>query len=348
VEDDPRIGEQLMSELLKQMRSENKGLQLRAAKALIEAPAELRPRMMPKMMELLKSERENDKYVAALVLGQCGPAAKAAVPGLLPMLEGTQYERNRAAAAKALGQILKGAEPSPDMDAITRKLVGLFEDKYPDVRREALTACGTIGLAARSCIPDLTKRMGDAAGGSSGVRDIGRAAVWACGEFGPLSACHIDRLIFVMHGGPVAETVEAIGKVGAVNDNVVPNIVDRMEQVAAGTVIAREGDRTPRMSGEAIAVYMEKSFGALERFGPKAAPATPYLVRLISAADWERRKAYALGSLRALRAIGPAAKEAVPVIKKCQASSDAEIRKAAEEASRAIEENTEAQPGEGK
>ena len=50
-----------------------------------------------------------------------------------------------------------------------------------------------------------------------------------------------------------AETVEAIGKVGAVNDNVVPNIVDRMEQVAAGTVIAREGDRTPRMSGEAIA-----------------------------------------------------------------------------------------------
>jgi hypothetical protein len=204
------------------------------------------------------------------------------------------------------------------------------------VRREALTACGTIGLAAKSCIPHLAKRIGDAAGGGSPVREIGRQAVWACGEFGPQAACHIDLLISTMHGGPVPETVEAIGKIGAVHDKVVPNIVDRMELAAAGGVVVREGYRTHRMGGEDIAVYMEKAFGALERIGPKSAPAVPYLVRLISAPGWEKRKPYALGSLRVLRAIGPAAKDAGPAIEKCLASSDADIKKAAQEALAAV------------
>jgi len=292
--------------------------------------------MMPKMMELLKSERENDKFVAAQVLGECGPAAKAAVPDLRPMLGGTQYERNRAAAAKALGRILKGAEPTPEVEAITRELVGLFEDKYPDVRREALTACGTIGPGAKSCIPDLAKRMGDAAGGGAIVRDVGRAAVWTCGEFGTLSAGHMDRLINIMHGSPVPEVVEAIGKIGATQDNVVPNIIDYLEKVAAGGIIEREGDRSHPLGGAGALAVLEKGFGALERIGPKAAPAVPYLVRQISAPGWDKRKTCALGALRALRAIGPAAKESLPAIEKCQASSDADVKKAAEEALSAV------------
>jgi hypothetical protein len=202
-----------------------------------------------------------------------------------------------------------------------------------DVRREAVNACGMIGLAAKSCIPDLVKRIGDAAGGNSTVRDAGKYAVWACGEFGPLAACHIDRLISIMHGGPVPETIEAIGKIGAVHDNVVPNIVDRMEQVAAGNVIVREGDRTHRIGGEAIRANMEKAFGALERIGPKSAPAIPYLVRLISAPGWDKKKDYALGALKALRAIGPAAADAAKTIEaNCVPSADADIRKAAEDA----------------
>jgi HEAT repeat protein len=105
--DDPQIGDKPLSELAKQLRSDNRGLQLRAAKALTNAPVELKPIIMPKVLPLLKSERENDKFVAAQVLGECGPVARTAVPDLLPMLEGTHFERNRAAAAKALGQIPK-------------------------------------------------------------------------------------------------------------------------------------------------------------------------------------------------------------------------------------------------
>ncbi|MFC1672293.1 HEAT repeat domain-containing protein [Planctomycetota bacterium] len=329
-EDDPKIKGKPLSKWIEQLRGTNRGLQMRAAQALSAAPTNLHSRIAPQVIPVLKSERENDKFVAAQVLGVYGPVSRTAVPDLLPMLGGTQYERNRAAAAKALGQILKGAEPSDEIEKITQELIRLFDDKYMDVRREAVTACGMIGLAAKSCIPALPKRIGDAAAGNSITREAGKYEVWACGEFGPLAACHIDRLISIMHGGPVAETVEAIGKIGAVNDSVVPNIVDRMELVATGTVIAQEGYRTPRMSREAVREYMEKSFEALSRFGPKSAPAISYMVSMISAKGWERNKAYALGALKVLGAIGPAAKEAIkPIESNCLTSSDADIKNGA-------------------
>ena len=88
-----------LSEWVNQLRSANCGLQLKAARALSKAPAEMYAKIVPQVIPVLKSERENDKFVAAQVLGNYGPAAKAAVPDLLPMLKGTQYERNRAAAA---------------------------------------------------------------------------------------------------------------------------------------------------------------------------------------------------------------------------------------------------------
>ncbi len=333
-EADPDLSGKPLSQWVRQLRSDNRGLQVRAARMLAEAPEALRPIILPQVLPLLTSERENDKFVAAQVLGEYGPMARAAVPLLIPMLQGTQFERNRAAAAKALGQILKGAEPSEEVEKVTQELVRLFDDKYIDARREAVTACGMIGLAAKACIPALGKRIGDAAGDHSTIRDAGKYAVWACGEFGPLAACHMDRLISIMHGGPVPETVEAIGKIGAIQENVVPNILNRMEEVAAGNAIVREGSRSHRMGREAIQAYMEKGFEALARFGPKSAPATSYLVRLISAPGWQKNKAYALGALKVLGAMGAAAGgEALQTIKtNCLTASDPDIRRAAEEA----------------
>jgi hypothetical protein len=336
-ETDPELDGKPLSTWVKQLRSDNRGLQLRAAKTLATAQADQRTRVLALLIPVLKSDRENDKFVAAQVLGEFGPAARAGVSDLLPLLQGTQYERNRAAAAKALGQILKSATPCTETEAVTRELVRLFDDKYLDVRREAVAACGTIGLAAKSCIPDLARRIGDAAGPDSIVRDAGKYAVWACGEFGPLAACHMDRLISAMHGGPVPETIEAVGKIGAVQDNVVPNIVDRMERVAAGTVMVREGDRLHVMSAELIQANMEKGFGALERFGPKSSPAVPYLARLVSAQGKEWKKPYVLGSLKVLRAVGPQALDAAPaIVQSCLASPDGEIKLAAEQALGAI------------
>lgn len=331
--DEPAVGDKTLSQQLKELRSDNRGFQLRAARALAEAPKELWPKILPQVLPVLKSERENDKFVAAQVLGEYGPIAKAAVPDLLPMLKGTQYERNRAAAAKALGQILKGAPESEEIEKVTKELVSLFDDKYMDVRREAVTACGMIGLAAKSCIPSLGKRIGDAAGGDSVTRHAGKSEVWACGEFGPLAAVYIDRLISIMHGGPVAETIEAIGKIGAVNDNVVKNIVDRMEVVAAGNVIVQEGSRTRRINGEEMRANIIAALEALAKFGAKSEPSIPYLKRMITTGGWHKNKEYAVRTMKVFGAIGPGSKDVIETIEQgCLKSSDADIKKAAEEA----------------
>jgi HEAT repeat protein len=297
-EEDPPIGGRPLSELVKQLRSETKGIQLRAAKALVEAPAELRPKMMPRMMELLKSDRENDKYVAAQVLGGCGPAARAAIPDLLPMLDGTQYERNRAAAAKALGLILKDAKPDEEVEKVTKALIAVFEDKYSDVRREAVTACGMIGPAAKSCIPHLPRRLVDRSLVPHPWIEqnermlVERAAVWTAGQMGGLAACHMDRLVGMVHGDLGADVSEAIGKIGATQDNVVPNLMALVER----------GNYWDNPAAK------EKAFEAMEAFGPKAAPAAPLLDRFLRERTFHGATGNPLRILKVMKGIGPAAK----------------------------------------
>jgi HEAT repeat protein len=331
-----------LSQWVVQLRSDNRGLQLRAAQALSRAPAEMQPAIVPQLLPLLKSERENDKFVAAQTLGEYGPAARAAIPDLLPMLGGTQYERNRAAAAKALGQILsaegrsacggKDAQPGDEAEKVTQALIAVFEDKYSDVRREAVTACGTIGPAAKSCIPHLPRRLVDRTlvphpWIEQDERSlVERAAAWTAGRMGPLAAEHIDRLIALMHGRSYPEVVEAIGRIGPVHENVARNVTDRMEKVM-NTHDLLLGERK---AGE----YVPACFAALETFGPKAAAAVPLMARLLA----EQPREYGgphipLLALKVLGAVGRGAAEAVPDIEKLAAATkDPKVREAAEQA----------------
>lgn len=303
-EDDPVISEKPLSEWLKQLRSENRGLQVRAAKALAEAPAEIRPVMMPKMFPLLKSERENDKFVAAQVLGECGAAAKAAVPDLLPMLEGTQYERNRAAAAKALGQILKDSQPSDEVEKVVQALIKVFREKYPDVQREAVRACGMIGTAAKSCLPHMKEPLEFGIHYSSDDAPyflVRNEAVWTLGRMGPLAADYMDRLIARLHyeGRNMPRIVETIGLIGPVNNNVIPNIMDEIE--SAG----RPGDHDG---------FKVKAFETLAKFGDKSAGAVPLIRRMLRDTTGNSPNPIRLAMLKALPSLGPTAKEAAPEI----------------------------------
>jgi HEAT repeat protein len=303
--DDPAIGDKPLSELLKQLRSENRGFQVRAARALSEAPEELRAAIIPKVIPLLKSERENDRFVAAQTLGNYGPVARAAVPDLIPVLKGTQYERNRAAAAKALGQILKDAQPGDEAEQVTQALVVLFEDSYDDVRREAVAACGMIGPAAKSCIPHLTDRLKDWPRRlpDDGTRLVRKAAAWTCGRMGPLAAQHVDLIITRLHseGDTVPEMVEALGLIGPVRDNMVPNIIDKLERVDLNVGYELE----------------TQSYIALKRFGPKAMPALSFLMRILrNTPDNRVRIEPLIAATKVIGAIGPEAKEAVPLLEK--------------------------------
>lgn len=305
-DDDPVIGEKPLSELLKQLRSENRGLQVRASKMLSEAPAEMRPKLMPKMFPLLKSERENDKFVAAQVLGDCGPAAKAATPDLLPMLKGTQYERNRAAAAKALGQIYKDAQPGKEVDEVIDALISKISDdydSYSDVRREVCTALGNIGLTAKKCVPKMTRVLTEGSHGLGSTQDqeyrlVRRAAAWACSRMGPLAAEHIDLLISRMHmeGEWCPEVVVAIGAIGNVKPNVIPNLIDKIESSGRG--------------GDAGSLKVP-AFAALAGFGDKSAAVVPLIRRQLQGPMWGNdAMAVRIAMMKALPAFGAASKEA--------------------------------------
>jgi hypothetical protein len=292
---------------MKQLRSETRGLQLRAARTLAEAPTNLHAQLAPVVLPLLKSERENDRFVAAQVLGEYGAAARAAVPDLLPLLQGTQYERNRAATAKALGQILKDAPPSDETEKVTQALVTAFDDGYSDVRREAVNACGLIGPSAKACIPALAKRFGDRGLAAQPWLEqaeralVERAAVWTAGRMGPLAACHMDRLVAMIGGDNGDVVCEAIAKIGPTQGNIVPNLATMIER----------GHAWENTAAKASALV------TLASFGPKAAAALPLLERFLRERTFQHSDSAKMNILvlRAVQGIGPAAASCAPLLK---------------------------------
>ncbi len=306
-EAEPELDGKPLSAWVKQLRSDNRGLQLRAARALASAPADLRGAIVPRVIPVLRSERENDKFVAAQVLGECGPAARKVVPDLLPMLEGTQFERNRAAAAKSLGQVLKDAQPSEEVDRVAAALAAKFNedyDKYSDVRRESVRALGMIGPAAKRCIPKLARALTDFVLYSKEHQLVRQQAAWTCGRMGPLAAEHMDRLISMLHaeGQEIPEIAEAIGCIGPIQDNIVPNILDKMERKDGGTA------------------WQKESWQTLQKFGVKAEGALPFAKRFITNPQFygtnnsREREAIVVEVLKFLQVAGPKAVDALPQV----------------------------------
>ena len=349
--DDPVIADRPLSQWMQQLRGENRGLQVRAARVLAEAPTNARPTVIEQVIPVLKSARENDRFVAAQVLGEYGSAARAAVSHLLPMLNGTQYERNRAAAAKALGEILKDEPPSDEVAEVVAALIKKIDsageyDKYTDVRREAVRALGMIGPTAKPCIPKLVRVITEFLDGVGSSQDqeyrlVRRAAAWTCGRMGPLAAQHIDLLISRMHteGESCPEIVEAIGQIGLVHANVIPNIMDRIESSG------RPGDSP---------TFKVAAFAVLGRFGEKSAAAVPLIRRMLKNTVGNSPMPIKIAMVKALGAIGPAAKDAAPEllshIRMGEERPDAEYKTLKEESQKAYRAVTgqDAPPAAGK
>ncbi len=306
-EEDPKIKGKPLSKLIAQLTGTNRGLQVRAARALSEATSEQIAKIVPKLVPILKSDRENDRFVAAQTLGNYGPPARDAVPLLVPLLKGTQHERNRAAAAKALGLILKDAKPSEEIEKVAAALTSKFNedyDQYEDVRRESVRALGMIGPAAKSCIPKLTRALKDHGNHLPDLRGVRKEAAWTCGRMGAPAKEHMDLLISMMHqeGQDVPEIVEAIGRIGPIHENVVSNIIDKIEKTGG------HGDGWS---------FKSKAYAALEGFGPKALSAKDYLIRVLRETPNNRVPLEPLiASCRVLAAMGPKAKDALPMLQK--------------------------------
>ena len=276
-------------------------MQMRAARALAEAPTNLHAQIMRQVIPVLKSERENDKFVAAQVLGEYGAVSRSAAPDLLPMLQGTQYERNRAAAAKALGQIFKDAKPDKETNEVTAALIEAFNDQYVDVRREAVGACGMIRSAAKTCIPNLTPLLKEPAGAKPNI--VSEAAAWACERMGPLAKEHVDLLISLLFRNASQGTpayVNALGEIGPVQDNIVPNILNFMEVGPAWVMV--------------------QTWQTLQKYGAKAEEVIPFAKRFLTRPhlygvnDSREKELTLIEAMKFLQAVGPKAVDALPQV----------------------------------
>jgi hypothetical protein len=96
---------------------------------------------------------------------------------------------------------------------------------------------------------------------------------------------------------------EAIGHIGAVHENVVPNMVDWLEKMGRDW----RGSRETRMN----------AWVALEKFGEKSLPSVPLIARYLreDMGNSETPELYSQW-FKILKAIGPKAKEALPEVKK--------------------------------
>jgi HEAT repeat protein len=113
---------------------------------------------VPVLASLLGARDERTSSAAASALGDMKAAALPALPDLMKCLATHPQNKTREDAAEAIGEI--ASEIGPKASAAVPALVRAAEnDKWPSVRKAAVTALGEMRTAAREAIPMLRKAL---------------------------------------------------------------------------------------------------------------------------------------------------------------------------------------------
>jgi HEAT repeat protein len=144
-----------VSELVKQLKSDDIEVRRSAAKALEEGGTESKP-AVPALIHALKDRDTFVRRFAAQALGAIGPEARTAVPALTMTLNDSHKEVQEA-ASHALGKL----GPSG-----VQTLIALVRDDGKDakLRRQAIDSLGELGQSGHSAVPSLTALLKEPAG----------------------------------------------------------------------------------------------------------------------------------------------------------------------------------------
>jgi HEAT repeat protein len=147
--EDKKLAAEAVDRLCEGLKSENSKARKAAAHALagLKPDAEL---LEPALEKSLKGAKPETVEEALNALASMGPIA---VPKLV---ESLKHERIRPLIIGLIGR--QGAAAEPAVGA----LIGLLDDKSPDVRREAGIALARIGPAAKAAVPVLLERFAKA------------------------------------------------------------------------------------------------------------------------------------------------------------------------------------------
>ena len=202
---------------------------------------------LPAMRERLNHERSQIREVAVRAVGQMGPAASDAVPDLIQRLADDEEYIQRC-AVNSLAQI--GPVAISAVDAA-------LERSDATIRSGAAKTLGAMGAAAHESLPQLVARSA----GDSEV-NVRAAAVAALGRVGPDRAEIIDPLI-----GALQDESDVVRRASVESWISVSPAIQAKATSSLVKLIA-EGDKSLR-SGVLL---------ILNRFGPRAAAATPVLL----------------------------------------------------------------------
>lgn len=248
-----------LREWVAQLRDKDSFVRSEAADAL----GELGPKAkgaVPGLVDLLQDQVDFVRVAAAAALGKLGPEASSAVPPLIAALK-HKDGLLRSTAALALGEI------GPDAKGAVAPLINALKDAEPTVRAAAADALSRIGPGAGESVPALIALLGDSnkevrSAASSALEDVGKANVAALFETLKKGDAERQRQVLAI--------LHAIGPEDLIT---VPGLADALK------------DREPEVRVEALA--------ALKRIGPKAKAAVPAIVPLLKDGHAEVRDAAA-------------------------------------------------------
>lgn len=115
------------------------------------------PKDVSELRARLDSSSASERASAARSIGYQKDAALPAVPRLLELLEGDRENDVRVSAAEALGNI----GPKCAKTAVPALMKAAKEDKWPKVRSASLSALGEMREAAKPAIPILREALRD-------------------------------------------------------------------------------------------------------------------------------------------------------------------------------------------
>jgi HEAT repeat protein len=290
----------------------------RALSAITDGGVEVLPALTAAL------DQHDARYWACLALGEMGPQAQTAVPGLIKALDDDRPEV-RLQAAIALGEI--GPDAKPAASSITK----LMNDAFPSVRAAAIFALGRIGE------PSTAGALASAE--TSTDPFVKMLATWALAKLNPKDQQRLNKAVDALVTG-----------LGDKNRDVAHLAAKALEDLKPGTdllrplidkLITTRPEAADRVLGavsslgvgavpHAIAALKDpqrrvRGLQVLGRIGPESAPAVPALVELLKSGD-EATKTEVLYSLGA---IGPGAQAAASAISEHLAENDPRVAQAA-------------------
>ncbi len=246
-----------------------------------------------KLVAQMQSTVPKERARAVIDLRDFGQSAAAAVPALMLALDDPD-SFVRQTAIRTLSWMGPAAKP-----AVPKLITMLQDEKRPEgVRIQVLIAFCQLGATARAATPTLLK-LAKGSNVDQAIMAVSTLAHVAKDEDAPVPV--LLELLKHPNASMRSRAAAALGRLGKQPEVVVPAILELLKRDKAKPAKGKDDTR-------------DLILGGLCYFGPRAKPALPIILEILSKEEDDFM--IVTRCLRLLETIGPDAKEALPALLK--------------------------------